>query len=177
MNDGTKTGLALDNHIRHTHLAAKSRQEHDELNRVNVMGNDDKGSLLGLNKSNNVVQAVLDKEGLLRILEQTSVHIEEIKEAGRYTNLDLLVLGSSSSSSLETSLLLLLRLRAVLVQEFEQLSRSVLVQGVGELGNRRGNLKALVKDDLLALKTDVFGPLDKASEVSGGADVLAYITV
>jgi hypothetical protein len=43
-----------------------------------------------------------------------------------------------------------------------------------ELGNGGGNLETLVEDDLLALKADVFGPLDEAGQVGLGTDVLAY---
>lgn len=43
---------------------------------------------------------------------------------------------------------------------------------MGELGDGRGDLETLVKDDLLALETDVLGPLHEAGEVSLGLDVL-----
>ena len=85
----------------------------------------------------------------------------------------LLLLSGGLSLSLETSLLLLLGLRAVLVQELEQLGGSVLVESVGELSNGRGNLETLVQDDLLALKADVFRPFDEAGQVGGRLDVLA----
>ena len=68
-----------------------------------------------------------------------------------YLGLSRLLLGGGLGGSLEASLLLLLGLRAVLVQEFEQLRRSVLVESVGELGDGRGHLQALVEDDFLAL--------------------------
>jgi hypothetical protein len=42
------------------------------------------------------------------------------------------------------------------------------------LGNGGGNLETLVEDNLLALESDVFGPLHEAGEVAGGLDVLAY---
>lgn len=82
--------------------------------------------------------------------------------------------GSCGSSSLKTGLLFDLGLRTVLVEELEELGGGVLVEGVGELRDSGGNLQALVENDLLALKTDVFWPLDEAGEVGGGADVLAY---
>jgi len=46
---------------------------------------------------------------------------------------------------------------------------------VGELCDGRGHLKALVKDNLLALEADVFGPLDEAGEIACRLDVLAYV--
>ena len=86
-----------------------------------------------------------------------------------------LVIGSSGSSSYETGLLLLLRLRAVLVEEFEQLGGRVLVKGMGELGNGRRDLETLVQDDFLALQTNIFRPLDEASQVCLRMDVLTWI--
>ena len=89
------------------------------------------------------------------------------------THLLLLVGGSLGGGLLEAGALLELRLRAVLVQELEQLRRRVLVERVRELGDRGGHLQALGKDDLLALEADVFGPLHEAGEVGLRADVLA----
>lgn len=93
----------------------------------------------------------------------------------RRTNLLLLSLAVSNSLSpgIESGLLLLLGLRAVLVEEFEELGGGVLVESVGELSDRRGYLQTLVKDDLLPLQTDIFGPLDEAGQVTDGLDVLA----
>ena len=86
--------------------------------------------------------------------------------------LSLFLFGGSLSESIETSFLLLLGLRPVLVEELEQLGSSVLVQGVGELRNGRGHLEALVEDDLLALETDILRPLHEASQVGLGLDIL-----
>ena len=85
-----------------------------------------------------------------------------------------LVVGGCSSSGHKTSLLLLLALRTVLVEKLEQLSSSVLVESVRELGDSRGDLETLVEDDLLALQTNVFRPLDESCQVGLGADVLTY---
>ena len=93
-----------------------------------------------------------------------------------YLSLSLLLLSSSLSDGVETGLLLLLRLRAVLVQELEQLCSGVLVQSVGELGDGWWDLQALVKDDLLALETNVLGPLHEAGEVLLRLDVLTCRT-
>lgn len=71
-----------------------------------------------------MVQSILGKDGLLGVLGG-----------------GLVTLGGLGLSLFEeTSLLLLGGLGLVLVQELEELGGSVLVQGVGELGNRRGNL-------------------------------------
>lgn len=96
VDDCAKTGLALDDDVRDTHLTAESRQEDDELNRVNIVGDDYERRLLCLDEGNTVVQAVLGEEGLLRVF-----------------GLSLLLLSSRLSGSLKTSLLLLLAFRAV----------------------------------------------------------------
>lgn len=175
VDNRTETGLALHDDVGDTHLAGKSRQEDNELNRVDIVSDNDEGSLLGLDEGNSVVQAVLDEERLLRLLlyksEQSPSTIEKPTDLGR----SLLLLGSGLSLSLKTSLLLLPSLRTVLVEELEQLGSGVLVEGVGELSDGGGNLQTLVQDNLLALKADIFGPLDEASQVGGGLNVLAWM--
>lgn len=145
VDDCSETGLVLDNNVRDTHLlkpinvsksahdkeststtnlSAESGQEDDQLNGVNVVSNDNQGSLLGLDEGDTVVQTVLGEKGLLGVLGG-----------------GLVTLGSLGLSLLEqTGLLLLGRLGLVLVQELEELGSSVLVQGVSELSDRRGNL-------------------------------------
>ncbi len=43
---------------------------------------------------------------------------------------------------------------------------------MSELSNGGRDLEALVQDDLLALKANVFGPFDEAGQVSLGLDIL-----
>ena len=43
---------------------------------------------------------------------------------------------------------------------------------MGELGERRRDFQAHVEDLLLALETDILGPLDEAGEVPLGLDIL-----
>jgi len=100
-----------------------------------------------------VVDTVLDDEGLLGL--------------GLVPLLDL-----SGSSSGQALLLLNASLGAVLVGELEQLGGSVLVQDLGELVQCWGDLETLVQDLALALKTNVFGPLDIAGKILDGLDVL-----
>lgn len=154
MNDCSKTGLALDDAVRHTHLATKSGQEDHQLNGINVVGDEDQRRLLVLDQTDNVVETVLDSVGLLG-------HI-------------LLLLSVLNGLSLlgETLLLLLLGLRAVLVQQAEGLGGQVLVGSVRELSDRRRNLQTHVKDLLLALKTDILGPLHETREVALGLNIL-----
>lgn len=159
VDDGTETGLALDDGVGDTHLAAESRKEDDKLDRVNVVGDQDESRLLGLDEGDNVVETVLDDVGLLADI------------------LLLLALSDGGGLLLETLLLVGLGLRAVLVQELEGLGGSVAVKNVGELGDGRGDLQAHVQDLALALQTDVGGPLHHARQVTARLDVLANAEV
>ena len=69
MNDRTETGLALDDGVGDTHLAAESREEHNELDGVDIVRDDDERGLLGLDKGDGMVKTVLDEERLLLGLE------------------------------------------------------------------------------------------------------------
>ena len=70
MDDRAETGLALDDDVGDTHLAAESGEEDDELDGVDVVRNDDKAGLLGLDEADDVIQAVLDVDRLLCILRK-----------------------------------------------------------------------------------------------------------
>ena len=96
VDDCAETSLALDDGVRDTHLLAERRQEDDELDGVDIVGDNNEVGLLRLDESNTVVETVLDEEGLLRVL-----------------SLSLLLLSSGLGDSIKTSLLLLLGLRAV----------------------------------------------------------------
>jgi hypothetical protein len=119
-----------------------------------------------------VVQTVLGEEWLLGVL------------GGGLVTLRGLGLGLLE----ETSLLLLLGLWLVLVEELEELGGGVLVKGVTELGDCGGDLEwkatlakvgeqrpqtrvvethlqPLVEDDLLPLQPNILGPLDESSEI------------
>lgn len=155
VDEGTETRLALDNAVGDTHLAAESRKPEDELNGVNIIGNDDKGGLLGLDKGSNVVDTVLDKEGLLTL------------------GLGGLALGLGGGGSIKTSLLVLAGLGAVLGGKLEHLGGSVLVKDLGELVDGRRDLETELEDAALTLETDVLGPLGEAGKITLGLNVLA----
>jgi len=157
VDNGAEAGLALDNEVGDTHLSAEGWKVDNQLNWVNIVSNDDQGGLLGLDEGNSVVETVLDEEGLFRFL--------------------CFSVGGFLCGSSETSLLLLLGLGSVLVKQLEKLSGGVLVQGVGELGNGRGNLQTALKDDLLPLKANVLRPFHESGEVSGGLNVLTNTKV
>lgn len=155
VDDSSESGLALDDGVRDSHLAAESGKEDDKLDGVNIVGDEDERSLLVLNQADNVVETVLDNVGLLGDV------------------LLLLALLDGGGLLQETLLLLDLGLRAVLVEELESLGGGVLVENLLELGDRRRHLEAHVEDLLLALKTDVLGPLNHARQVASGLDILA----
>lgn len=155
MDDCSETSLALDDGVGNTHLAAKSGKEDNQLDGVDVVSNQDERGLLVLNETDNVVETVLDGVGLLGDV------------------LLLLALGNSGGLLVETLLLLSLGLGAVLVEELEGLGSGVAIEGVGELGDRRRDLETEVQDLLLALQTNILGPLNEAGEVALGLDILA----
>lgn len=159
VDDSAETGLTLDNSVRDTHLLAQRGQEDDQLNGVNIVGNEDQRSLLVLDETDNVVQTILDGVRLLADI------------------LLLLALLDSSSLLQQTLLLFGLGLGAVLVEELESLGGGVAVQDVLELGQRGGNLETHLKDLLLALKADILRPLDHTAKASLGLDVLANAIV
>lgn len=156
VNDGTKSGLVLDDAVRHAHLSAESRDEDNQLDGVNIISNNDQRSLLGLDQRNDVVKTVFDVDGLL---------------ADGFALLGI-TLGNSFGLGTKTSLLFLTGFGAVLVHQAEELGGGVLVEVVAELSNRWWDLQTLVKDDLLTLKTDVFGPFDKSGQVTSRLNVL-----
>lgn len=154
MNDCAETCLALDDGVWDTHLAAESWKEDDQLNWVDIVGDKDEGGLLVLNKTDNVVETVLDGIWLLGDI--------------------LLLLSLLDGGGLleETLLLLGLGLWAVLVKKFKSLTSSVAVKDVLELGDGRWDLQTKVEDLLLALKTDILGPAHHAREVATWLNVL-----
>jgi hypothetical protein len=155
VDDSSETGLALDDGVGDTHLLAERRKEDNQLNGVNIVGDEDQGGLLVLNQADDVVETVLDGVGLLGDI------------------LLLLALLDGGSLLQETLLLLDLGLRAVLVEELESLGGGVAVKDVLELGQRGGDLEAQAEDLALALEADILGPLYHARKVSLGLDVLA----
>jgi hypothetical protein len=159
VDQSAEAGLALDDGVRNAHLAAESRQEDNQLNGVDIVGDEDEGGLLVLNQADDVVQTVLDSVRLLADV------------------LLLLALLDGRGLAQETLLLLLLGLRAVLIEELESLSSQILVQSILELGNRRRNLQTHAQNFLLALEADILRPLNHARQVALGLDILANAEV
>ena len=113
-----EAGLALDNAVRHVHLAAEGGKPEDELQGVDVVGDDDQLGLLVLDQGCDVVQAVLDRKGLLGAVNLL---------LGLLVLLLVLLLGLGGTlnllggSGLQALLLLDLGLRAVLAEDLEEL--------------------------------------------------------
>merc|ERR1719454_1805053 len=51
----SEASLVLDNAVWDSHLSAESREEEDDLQRINIVGNDDQRSLLLLNKGGDII--------------------------------------------------------------------------------------------------------------------------
>lgn len=154
VNDRAKSGLTLDDRVWNTHLLAESWKEDNQLNWINIIWNQDQSSLLVLDETDDVVKTILDSVWLLGDV--------------------LLLLSILNGGGLlyKTLLLLGLALWAVFIEEFESLGGGVAVEDVLELGDRRWDLETEVQDLLLALKTDILGPLHHTGEVSSWLDVL-----
>lgn len=73
MDDCAETSLALDDDVGNTHLATESGKEDEELDGVNIVGDDDKSGLFGLDEGNTVVETVLGEEGFLVLYDQTRI--------------------------------------------------------------------------------------------------------
>jgi len=154
VDDSTESGLAFDNSVWNTHLLAQSGEEDNQLNWVNIVGDENQRGFLGFDQTNDVVETILDGIWLLADI------------------LLLLTLLDGSSLLQQTLLLLGLALRAVFVEKLERLGSGVAVENVLELSNRRWDLQSHVEDLLLALKADILGPLHHTRKVSSGLDVL-----
>jgi hypothetical protein len=133
VDDCPKTSLALDDGVWDTHLAAESWQENDQLDWVNIVGDEDEGCLLVLDETDNVVQTVLDDVWLLGDI------------------LTLFALSDAGSLLSETLLLLCLCLWSVFSEELEDLSGLIAVEDVLELGNRWWDLQSHIEDFALTL--------------------------
>lgn len=60
MDKGAKSGLTLNNAEWNVHLAAESWKEDNKLNWVNIVSDNNKGSLLVLDEGGDVLKTILD---------------------------------------------------------------------------------------------------------------------
>jgi hypothetical protein len=110
VDHSAETGLALHDGVWDSHFAAECGQEDDELDGVNIVGDEDEIRLLVLDEADDMVETVLDGVGLGGDL------------------LALLALGNGGGFLRDALLLLSLGLWAVLVEELEGLSSLVAVE-------------------------------------------------
>ena len=68
VHGSTKPCFTLDDDVGHPHLAAQSGEENDELDRVNVVRDNDELGFLRLDESDDVVQPILDEQRLFGVL-------------------------------------------------------------------------------------------------------------
>lgn len=155
VHESSKAALVVHDAVGDVHLAAESGHPDDELEGGDISSDDDELGLLLLNEGGHVVETELDHGARLG--------------GGLSVSSGLLL-----SGGLKTVLLLLLGLRAVRGEHLEELNSVVLLEGVVELSDARGDLKTLHEDGALALEAHVRGPLDIAAEIAlGREDVLA----
>mmetsp|Transcript_41766 Transcript_41766/g.103038 ORF Transcript_41766/g.103038 Transcript_41766/m.103038 type:complete len:329 (+) Transcript_41766:194-1180(+) len=141
-----EAALALHNRVRHLHLAAERGQPGDELDRVDVVRDDDKLRLLLLDQLGEVVDAVLERHRLLGGSRLVGGRL-----LGRRALDALLLLGAG--------------LGHVLLRELEELGRGLLLERRLELVDRRRHLEALVQDLALPLQAHVLGPRDEPAHI------------
>lgn len=155
MYNGTGASLALDDGVWNTHLSAEGGQEDDELNRIDIVGDDDQRGLLRLDKRDDVVETKLDSVWLL-----ADVFL-------------LLALSHSRGFLVQALFLLGLGFWTILVEELEELCGGVAIESILELGDGWRDLEAHVQDLALALEADILGPFHHARDVTLRLDILA----
>lgn len=142
MTELTEVSLAADEAVGDTLLSAESWEEDDHLDWVDVVGDNDELGLVLFDEGGNVVKTEL-----------------EVDWSGSLT-------GSILSFFLQTFLLVLLGLWAVLREQFKEFASLVLVNSVGELVDGGRHLESLHQNSLLPLDSDVSWPFDETGEVS-----------
>jgi hypothetical protein len=141
MNYGSQARLSFDDGIRDTHLLAEGRKEHDELDRVDIVGNEDEIGLF-------VLQKVSTRPGTIcmgyRYLNKSYDMVQTVLDSVRLLGniLSLLALGDGGSLLLKTLLLLGLAFWSVFVEELEALGSLVAIEDVLELRNGWWDLQA-----------------------------------
>lgn len=147
VNNSAKTSAALDDTVGHIHLTAKRWEPDDELDRGDIVRNDNEASLFLLYQLGNMVDTVLQANGLLR---GSGI-------AARFLRL---------SHESKTPLLLNVTLRLVLGHELEESAGGGGIHRKAELIDCRRNLQTNEKDFALPLQTNVLWPLDIATKIN-----------
>lgn len=133
------------------------RQPEDQLDWVDIGGDDYQLGLLLLDESGDVIESAFDHERLLLV-------------NGLFLGLGLSLLD-------ESVLLLLLVLRLVLLEETGESLELVLGESVGELVDDSWDLESLEEDFLLSLEKNVLWPLDVSGQVSLWLDVSSNLVI
>merc|ERR1712065_94910 len=132
------------------------------------MGNAGGGLLVGQLTEHGLVLHNSDEDELgLLGLDQRGDVVEAVLEDERLGLGNLLALGTELSLVPEPVLLGLLGLGLVVLEELVQVLGGGRVERLCENVNRGRDTEALGEDALLALKTDVLGPLDEPGQVPG----------
>merc|ERR1711908_83347 len=150
-NHSTEPGLALHDAIWHTTRLAQAREPHNDLDRIDIMSDDNELRLPLLDECSDMVESHLHSSGLLR---------STLTAAGHFLSL-----------LSEAFLLLGLRLRLKIVEETEKLGSLTLVKSVAELVDCRWNLDALQERHLTALQANALGPFHEARQVTLGENI------
>lgn len=144
----SQPGLSLDNGVSNSLLAAESWHPDGELDRIDIMSNQDQFGLVGLDEISDVVDSVF----------------EDWESLG--------VGGSLLSGHLFQPLSLLgLGLRGQLLAQTSDLRHLGLVNGVLELSDTWRNLQSLKKDSLLPLEPNVSWPFGETGQITFWLDV------
>jgi len=148
----TESCLTLDEAERNVHLSAELGEPDNQFDGVDIVSDDDESSLLLFNELGDVVKT-------------------ELKNLGSLGFFSLLAFSLSLSSSSKSLLLLGLVFRSVVLQESEEGTGLVSVDGLGELVKCGGDLKSFKKNLLVSLESDVLRPSDRSGEISDGLDI------
>lgn len=149
VNKFSKVSLSSDEAEWHSLLSAESREEANHLDGVNIVSNNNHLGSSIFNKLGDMVQSILD--------------VERLGGFGLIT--------FSGSRFLESGLFLSSSLRAIFSEQFKEFTGLIFFDSVLELSDCWWNLQSLHKNSLLALNSNILGPLNETSEVSLGLDV------
>lgn len=156
-NELSQESLGLDNAVRNFLVSAQVRQPEDELNWVNIGGNDDQFGLLLLYESGNVVESAFEEMWLLFLY--------------------LFFVDFVFSLFLESFSFFLFVLWLVFLQKREKSLLLIRAHCVGELVDDSWDLESVEEDFSLSLEQDVFWPLDVSCQVSFLLDVVANFVI
>lgn len=155
----TKTSLVLHDGVRDLLGAAQGGNPENELNGVDVVGNDNKLGLLLLDGAGDLLKARHDGEW--------GLGGDSLLGVG-------LLLGGNLG---EASAALLAGLGGVLLDKLEELVAARAVENLAELVDGRGDLQAALEDTLLALHGHERGPAHEARQVARVRHILANTEV